>query len=102
MIPSSACPPWQPDEPGQTRRRARYHRRSYTTQWGTIPKTGTTSLQQALLTQYGAPEPQSIWYPIPERLGPGHADMVQRVQGHKDVRPEPTLLDDIARRAIVE
>src|ERR1700756_5221770 len=36
MIPSSSCPPRQPEQAGQTRRRAQTHCRSYTTPWGTI------------------------------------------------------------------
>jgi hypothetical protein len=36
MIRSSSCPPWQPDNPGQTRRRSRRPRRCYTTRWDTI------------------------------------------------------------------
>jgi hypothetical protein len=36
MIPSSVCPPWQPDLSGQSRRRARNCQRSYTIPWDTI------------------------------------------------------------------
>lgn len=36
-------------------------------------KTGTSSLQWALLDQYSAKRPQKIWYPKPSSLGPGHA-----------------------------
>jgi hypothetical protein len=42
-------------------------------------KTGTTSLQQALLKAYGATEPQAIWYPKPLRSGPGHAVMARDI-----------------------
>jgi hypothetical protein len=42
-------------------------------------KTGTTSLQQALLKTYGAPKPQKIWYPTPPQLGPGHAVMARDI-----------------------
>jgi hypothetical protein len=38
-------------------------------------KTGTTSLQQSLLQRYGAHKPQKIWYPTPEKNGPGHAEL---------------------------
>jgi len=33
MIPSSCCPPWPHDRPGQTRRRPRSRHASYTTPW---------------------------------------------------------------------
>jgi hypothetical protein len=42
-------------------------------------KTGTTSLQQALLNRYGAEEPAEIWYPIPKRPGPGHAILAAEI-----------------------
>ena len=42
-------------------------------------KTGTTSLQQALLNRYGAEEPAAIWYPIPQRPGPGHAILAAEI-----------------------
>src|SRR6516225_11196308 len=42
MIPSSSCPPRQPDQTGQTRRRAQTHCRSYTTPWGTIAQADGT------------------------------------------------------------
>jgi len=64
------------------------------------PKTGTSSLQRALLTRYGAPEPQPIWYPTPERTGDGHADLVHRAIGHLGVNPESTVFDDVAQRAL--
>jgi hypothetical protein len=64
------------------------------------PKTGTSSLQKALLTRYGAPEPQPIWYPTPERTGDGHADLVHRAIGHLGVNPESTVFDDVAQRAL--
>lgn len=64
-----------------------------------MPKTGTSSLQAALLKTYGSAQPQKIWYPIPERMGHGHADLGWRAMGHGDIRPEPTILIDLARRA---
>jgi ribonuclease J len=36
MNPSSSCPQWQPDKPGQPSRRTRLGNQSYTTPWGTI------------------------------------------------------------------
>lgn len=38
-------------------------------------KTGTTSLQQSLLQSYGTEKPQKVWYPTPEKNGPGHAEL---------------------------
>lgn len=63
------------------------------------PKTGTSSLQKILLDLYGKEEPQQIWYPIPECMGDGHADMLLRATGFGGRRPEPMALEDVARRA---
>ena len=46
-------------------------------------KTGTTSLQNALLTQYGSQIPQRVWYPKPIQFGPGHAEVAWSVLGRK-------------------
>jgi hypothetical protein len=42
-------------------------------------KTGTTSLQRALLKAYGAAEPRTIWYPEPSQFGPGHSVMARDI-----------------------
>src|SRR4029077_13136211 len=44
-------------------------------------KTGTTSLQKALLKQHGSEVPQAIWYPLPADFGPGHALAVSKMLG---------------------
>ena len=46
-------------------------------------KTGTTSLQKALLKQYGSETPQPIWFPIPaeRRFGTGHAVAAWKMLG---------------------
>ncbi len=54
-------------------------------------KTGTTSLQKALLKQYGSEVPQAIWYPIPEDSGPGHALNVWRMLGQRGHSPSPAI-----------
>ena len=36
-------------------------------------KTGTTTLQNFLLRQFGSEHPKKIWYPSPRGNGPGHA-----------------------------
>ena len=46
-------------------------------------KTGTTSLQNALLTEYGSQIPQRVWYPKPIQFGPGHAEVAWSVLGRK-------------------
>lgn len=48
-------------------------------------KTGTTSLQRALLNAYGADEPQPIWYPRPLHGGPGHTTISKNLM--KDSKP---------------
>ena len=66
MIPSSSCPPRQPDETGQTRRRAHTHCRSYTTPWGTIVAGLETYIGEGfhlfdLYVVYG-PELPALWH----------------------------------------
>jgi hypothetical protein len=65
-----------------------------------MPKTGTSAIQGVLLKAYGSPEPQRIWYPIPERMGDGHADLVLRATGYGNRLPEPAAIEDVARRAL--
>lgn len=65
-----------------------------------MPKTGTSSIQSVLLKTYGSREPQRIWYPMPETMGDGHADLVFRAIGYGGQRPEPRILEDVARRAL--
>lgn len=55
-------------------------------------KTGTTSLQRALLRQYGSKKPQAIWYPTPADFGPGHAMIgwaALGLRGH--AQPQPAI-----------
>src|SRR3990172_4297718 len=54
-------------------------------------KTGTTSLQKALLSQYGSATPQTIWYPQPEAHGPGHALAVWTMLGRKGHAQAPAI-----------
>jgi hypothetical protein len=54
-------------------------------------KTGTTSLQKALLKQYGAETPRTIWYPIPQETGPGHASKAWQLMGRKGHAPSPAI-----------
>jgi len=63
MIPSSSCLPRQPDQTGQTRRRAQTHCRSYTTPWGTI----TASLGRLRSILYRAEIGSSGWIPVIRR-----------------------------------
>jgi hypothetical protein len=63
-------------------------------------KTGTTSLQLALLRAYGATEPQTIWYPEPLRLGPGHAVMARDIIAGSDALVRRAV--DVAARANCE
>ncbi|GAB5376924.1 MAG: hypothetical protein AcusKO_33860 [Acuticoccus sp.] len=42
-------------------------------------KTGTTALQNYFLDRYGSHAPTAVWYPAPQRLGPGHADIAERL-----------------------
>ena len=65
-----------------------------------MPKTGTSSTQSVLLGAFGSVEPQRIWYPVPERMGDGHADLVARAMGYGNRQPEPQIFEDIARRAL--
>ena len=54
-------------------------------------KTGTTSLQSALLHAYGAEKPQRIWYPAPTEFGPGHAAISWAVLGRNGFTEQPVL-----------
>src|SRR4029077_20652057 len=54
-------------------------------------KTGTTSLQKALLKQHGSEDPQAIWYPLPEDFGPGHASKVWKMLGQRGNSPSPAI-----------
>jgi hypothetical protein len=59
-------------------------------------KTGTTSLQEALLKQYGSVTPQTIWYPLPGESGPGHAAISRAVLGRKGfTEPQPAIRHQI-------
>ena len=60
-------------------------------------KTGTTSLQRALLKQFGSETPQKIWYPAPEASGPGHAIAVWQLLGRKGHSPSPAVRQFIER-----
>lgn len=47
-------------------------------------KTGTTSIQQYLLDRYGSDSPQrAVWYPRPEKSGPGHSHLASTADKHK-------------------
>lgn len=61
-------------------------------------KTGTTSLQDFLLKTIGSVEPKSIWYPLPERIGPGHADLAEKMLPHKR-KPSDNAIKDIVQKA---
>jgi hypothetical protein len=55
-------------------------------------KTGTTSLQKALLRTFGSDRPQKTWYPKPAEFGPGHAAIAWGVLGRKGYsEPRPAL-----------
>lgn len=56
-------------------------------------KTGTTSLQHALLKQYGSRRPRRIWYPLPSASGPGHAAIARALLGRQTPLPQPTVLE---------
>ena len=60
-------------------------------------KTGTTSLQKALLSQYGSATPQKIWYPRPDASGPGHALAVWKMLGRKGQVQAPAIRQLIER-----
>jgi hypothetical protein len=54
-------------------------------------KTGTTSLQRALLKEHGSEKPQETWYPIPARPGPGHAVIAWETLGRRGREPMPAI-----------
>lgn len=56
-------------------------------------KTGTSSLQWALLGQYSAKRPQKFWYPKPRSLGPGHALAAHASLEIDSAEREPLLRD---------
>jgi hypothetical protein len=59
-------------------------------------KTGTTSLQKALLKEYGSENPQKIWYPIPAEFGPGHAKVARAALGRGGFsEPQPAIRQKI-------
>ncbi len=61
-------------------------------------KTGTTSLQAALLARYGADAPQTIWYPRPSAVGPGHAEIAWSCLGlHGRTKSDEALNAVVAR-----
>ncbi len=64
-----------------------------------LHKTGTTSLQQVLLDAFGAPNPQSIWYPAPVADGPGHAELAWRAVGYNNRAEDCRILSELAAAA---
>ncbi|HEY8275425.1 MAG TPA: hypothetical protein VIG52_00330 [Methyloceanibacter sp.] len=67
-------------------------------------KTGTSSLQWALQSQYSAKQPQRLWYPKPRSLGPGHALAAHASLELGSSAREPFLRDwiDTARQSECE
>ena len=58
-------------------------------------KTGTTSIQEALLRQFGSKKPsKDIWYPTPSGVGPGHA-----LLAHNAAMGETAISDIVASAA---
>lgn len=56
-------------------------------------KTGTTSIQDALLKQFGSEKPSKrVWYPTPSHVGPGHAALA-----HNAAMGETAISDTVAR-----
>jgi hypothetical protein len=67
-------------------------------------KTGTSSLQWALLTQFSAKRPQRFWYPEPVSRGPGHALAAHAILDSDSSAKQPFLKDwiDAARQSECE
>lgn len=66
-------------------------------------KTGTTSVQSMLLSQFGSPEPHPpVWYPVPEKTGPGHA-MIARltvgILGRDSDEKDPSYIRQLLSKA---
>ena len=64
-----------------------------------LHKTGTTSLQHSLLASFGSETPTKIWYPIPDRFGPGHAEYSFQTLGMHNYPKDPSVLQQLFAQA---
>lgn len=62
-------------------------------------KTATTSLQYALLQQFGDDAVRPVWYPKPPRAGPGHAVLAWSCLKLRGIGKGPNLALELQERA---
>jgi len=62
-------------------------------------KTGTTSLQAVLGQTFSQPIRKKIWYPLPQKIGPGHAAIAYEIIGRTDPQRAWPLLKTVLAEA---
>jgi len=62
-------------------------------------KTGTTSLQAVLGQTFSQPMSKTIWYPVPQKNGPGHAEIAYEIIGRTDPQRAWPLLKTVLAEA---